>query len=136
MNRFRLLAISLLAAPALLAPSAHAADRAAVSVQDSVFVAPSVTVGLKGGKATVTWRWDTTSVRPHSVTSTDRKSFDSHPSCAGSAITMCGLTTTTSFSTTFTKPGKYYYFCKIHGGASTPGKPGSGMAGVVIVTAR
>ena len=134
MTRTALIAALVLPVVALL-PTAEAApapaSSATVVVKDNVFEASAVRLVLgPDGTAKVTWKWDTTSSRPHSVTADD-KSFNSHPGCASAVpgLAFCGYSTATSFSQTFRKAGTYRYHCSIHGG------PGSGMAGTVVVTA-
>ncbi len=142
----RILLLALATVPVVsLLPSAAAAptpppSTATVLLKDSPlsFAAKAVVLTLdKGGKgtATVTWKWDTTSTRPHNVEADD-SSFNSHPGCnsgggfygADTSLASCGFTTATSFTHTFTKPGLYRYFCAVHGGVK-----GAGMAGTVLV---
>lgn len=125
-----------------LLPAASAApappSEATVVLKDSPlsFQAKTVVLQLnKQGAATVTWKWDTTSTRPHNVQD-DRGTFDSHPGCGeegfyglGTGVASCGFTAATSFTQTFRQAGTYRYHCAIHGG------PGEGMAGTVIVKA-
>lgn len=69
--------------------------------------------------------WTQTGSLPHSVTADDG-SFDSHPDCASGDCMQNGDT----FSQSFSEPGEYAYYCRVHGG---PG--GVGMSGTVVVTA-
>lgn len=127
---------------AALAPGAQAAPSlpttVTVQVKDSPlsFDGKMVVLQLgKDGTAQVTWQWERTSTRPHSVQADDG-SFDSHPGCGGpgvyglgTGLAMCGFTGTTSFRQTFRKAGVYRYHCAIHGG------PRAGMSGTVTVIA-
>src|SRR5690242_17180686 len=80
------------------APEAAAA-KAAVSIENFNFTQPTLTVAQG---ATVTWtNHDDV---PHTVTSkADPQVFDSGP-----------VDTDEKFSFTFTKPGNYAYYCKLH----------------------
>ncbi len=136
MTRPALIAALALPLVALL-PAAEAApapvSSATVTLKDAPFSFEAKTVNLvlgRDGTATVTWKWDTTSMRPHNVEA-DNKGFNSHPGCAGSVpgLASCGYTAVTSFSQTFRKAGTYRYHCAIHGSA------GAGMAGTVVVKA-
>lgn len=130
------LPLALVTAPADAAPALPTS--AVVTVRDTPlsFDAKAVTLQLgKDGKATVTWKWEPASVRPHNVRADDR-SFDSHPQCGGSGVygaptgtAQCGFTTATTFTQTFRRAGVYRYHCAIHGG------PATGMAGTVVVKA-
>jgi plastocyanin len=125
-----------------LLPSTSAApappSEATVVVKDSPlsFAAKTLVLQLgKEGTATVTWQWETGSVRPHNVED-DKGTFNSHPGCGdegfyglGTGFASCGFTAATAFTQTFRKPGTYRYHCAIHGG------PGQGMAGIVVVKA-
>jgi plastocyanin len=84
------------------------------------------TLQVKAGTK-VTWTYDDSTGQPHNVVS-DTKLFDSSPQCNGNNTTAC-LSQGATFSFTFTKPGRYPYYCIIHGG---PG--GIGMSGVVVVS--
>ncbi len=125
-------------------PSASAApapppSEATVLVKDSPLSFDAKTVVLQldtRGTATVTWKWDTTSTRPHNVVH-DQGGFNSHPGCGdpgyygvSTGLAHCGYTAITSFKQTFRKPGTYRYHCGVHGA------PGVGMTGTVIVKAR
>lgn len=138
-RRILLLIAAALPAVALL-PAASAApppSAATVMVKDSFYESKVVALTLAKGKATVTWKWDTMSVRPHNVQA-DNDSFNSHPECntgggfygLDTSISGCGFTAATTFTQTFTKPGLYRYFCTVHGGTN-----GAGMAGTVLVKA-
>lgn len=92
-------------------------------------------VGLLPSASAVTWKWETTSTRPHNVED-DKGAYNSHPGCGGpgfyglgTGLAQCGFTGATSFEQVFRKPGTYRYHCAIHG------SPGSGMAGTVVVKA-
>lgn len=139
-RRSFLLAAVLIPVAALL-PAASAApppSEATVLLKDSSlsFEAKTVVLQLsKKGTATVMWKWETTSTRPHNIED-DRGSFNSHPGCGGpgfyglgTGLAECGFTAATTYEQTFRKPGTYRYHCAIHGG------PGSGMAGTVVVKA-
>ena len=67
----------------------------------------------------VLWTWD--GAIPHSVTADDA-SFDSNP--------PNGSQSSGTFSRTFSTPGTYKYYCRIH---STPG--GTAMNGTIVVQA-
>jgi plastocyanin len=100
-------------------PSSSSAGASTVDVQDNRFVAPSITI-TAGDSVT----WSVSGVGTHSVTADDG-SFDSSPACP----TSC-LSHGSTFSHTFSIPGTYPYYCRIHGG---PG--GIGMSGAITVTA-
>ena len=85
----------------------------AVSAIDNAFSPREL--HIKPGQ-TVTWVNNGQS--PHTVTADD-KSFDS-------GIFASGV----QYTHTFTRPGRYPYYCTLHGGPA-----GSGMAGVIIVDA-
>ena len=140
MTRRPLLVLAALAPVVGLLPSASAApappSEATVVLRESPlsFEAKTVVLQLsKDGTATVTWKWDTTSTRPHNVED-DKGTFNSHPGCGdsgyygvGGGVESCGFTAATTFTQTFRKAGTYRYHCAIHGG------PGEGMAGTVVV---
>jgi plastocyanin len=99
-------------APAAAAPtSAPPAPPTATPPPANVPAALEITI--KAG-ATITWSND--GAKPHSATASDG-SFDT-------AIFQPGQ----SKSITFSKPGKFAYYCQLHG---TP--DGNGMVGTVIV---
>src|SRR5215469_16116539 len=111
---FRLIPLIFLVLVALAAcGGSSSASGPAVSAIDNTFSPKEL--HIKPGQ-TVTWVNNGQS--PHTVTADD-KSFDSGIFASGAQYTH-----------TFIKPGKYPYYCTLHGG---PG--GSGMAGVVIVDA-
>lgn len=143
MIRRSLLLVAALVPVVGLLPSASAApppppSEATVLVKDAPlsFAAKNVVLQLdKQGRATVTWKWEMTSTRPHNVEDA-KGTFNSHPGCGGTGIyglptglAQCGFTGVTTFTQTFRKAGTYSYFCRIHGSA------GSGMAGTVVVKA-
>lgn len=70
--------------------------------------------------------WNQTGSAPHTVTSATGSAvkFDSNPKCPGECL---GKGDTYSF--TFTKPGTYKYYCKIHG--SSDGT--QGMVGTIVI---
>jgi plastocyanin len=111
----------LVAAIALVAGPAQAQQTAEVTVVDSDYQPREVTVDTGG---TVTWTQ--VGSLPHSVTADDG-TFDSHPECGGTGDCMG---TGDTFAHTFTEPGTYAYYCRVHGG---PG--GVGMSGTVVVAA-
>jgi len=85
----------------------------AVNAKDYEFLPANIAV-----KAGTTVTWSFVGAVPHTVTSADpRVTFDS------------GQKTKGTFTFTFSQPGTYHYYCKLHGSAS-----GQGMAGTVTVT--
>jgi plastocyanin len=98
-------------------PRSSNASPASVEIQDNHFVAAAITVNAGD---TVTWT--ETGVGTHSVTADDG-TFDSSPNCP----TSC-LSHGSTFTHTFTTPGTYRYYCRIHGGPN-----GVGMSGIVTV---
>jgi len=125
------------AAPPLPAPASAAAAR--VSVKDFAFNPPTLTVTAG---TTVTWTYDESATDPapnceslylrspafscpgHSVTSYDAGEFDSHIHRAEGF----------PFRHTFLRPGRYRYFCQVHGGSS-PDTPLTQMDGEIVVLA-
>jgi plastocyanin len=93
-----------------------------VEIVDSLFKPATLTV-----PAGTTVDWSQTGSAPHSVTADDG-SFDSSPGCRNDT-TKC-LQSGGDYSHAFTKPGRYAYYCVIHGG-----KGGVGMAGTIVVEA-
>ena len=94
--------------------SSHAAPSGpSVSVIDNEFVPKELYI--KAGQ-TVTWVNNGQTI--HTVTADDN-SFDSGNFATGAEYTH-----------TFTQPGRYAYFCKLHGASG-----GVGMAGVIVVDA-
>ncbi len=116
MKRLTALGFLLLVAAAgiSLLPGTETAQAATtdVSVNNNFFSAAAVTVTVGD---TVHWNWVGSN---HSVTADDA-SFDSGVQNAGA-----------TFDRTFTTPGTFRYYCKIHGG---PG--GLGMSGTITVQA-
>lgn len=92
-----------------------------IGVVDSAFDPKDATVKV-GQKV----EWKQSGTAPHTVTSDDGKMFESSPDCPAD-IAKC-MQAGSEFSFTFTKPGKYPYYCRLHG---TPG--GVGMAGTITV---
>ena len=99
------MAVTLVVASALMAWSqrglaAPASDMSGVEVKIDNFTFGPPSVKIAAG-TTVTWtnRDDV----PHTVVSDDKKTFRSK-----------ALDTDEQFSFTFTKPGKYSYFCSVH----------------------
>ncbi|MFN8501171.1 cupredoxin domain-containing protein [Kouleothrix sp.] len=99
------------AAPQPTAAQAAAPAAVTVSMKDFEFAPTEITVKAGG---TITWKND--GAKPHSATASDN-SFDT-------AIFQPGESKTVTFS----KPGKFPYYCQLHG---TP--DGNGMVGTVIV---
>jgi plastocyanin len=91
----------------------NSASGPTVSAIDNVFSPKEL--HIKPGQ-TVTWVNNGQSL--HTVTADD-KSFDSGIFASGA-----------QYAHTFTRPGRYPYYCTLHGGSG-----GSGMAGVIIVDA-
>lgn len=108
--------------PALAVGVPAHADPAEVVLQNNQFVPRQVTVGAG---ETVVWTHRDGSL-PHTVTADDR-SFDSHPACSAATGVGC-MRQGDTYRHVFGRPGKFPYYCKVHGG---PG--GQGMSGVVIV---
>ena len=111
--------ITIVAAVAAAWPAPSGAATAAVDIQDSQFVAATITV-----TAGDTVTWTESGQGGHSVTADDA-SFDSSPSCPG----VC-LGNGSVFSHTFASPGVYRYYCRVHGAPN-----GQGMSGTVTVLA-
>ena len=112
-------AITVMAAAAAAWSTVSGAATTAVDIQDSQFVPAAVTVTAGD---TVTWTESGSGT--HSVTADDT-SFDSSPSCPLSCLGHGSV-----FSHTFTTPGVYRYYCRVHGGPN-----GQGMSGTVTVVA-
>lgn len=91
-----------------------------IEVVDSAFDPKSST--LKVGDTVV---WFQTGDLPHTVTSADGETFDSHPDCGADCLQK-GET----FEFTFEEAGEFAYYCKLHGT-----KDGQGMAGTITVEA-
>lgn len=98
--------------------SSAQSQSASVEIGDNYFSPKSVTV-----KVGVTVTWTNRGERPHTVTADDG-SFDSGGDA--SDYVLPGQT----FSHTFTKTGRFPYYCRLHGGHG-----GAGQAGVITVTA-
>lgn len=96
-----------------------------VDVADSVFEPSETTVAVGS-----TVHWTQSGTQPHTVTASD-KSFDSHPRCSFADPSTC-MRQGGEFSFTFTKPGRFGYYCIIHG-VAPQGGPTTGMAGYVVV---
>ena len=77
-------------------------------------------ITIKVGQTVV---WKNVGSNPHTVTADDQKTFDS--GADPSKYIGPGGT----FEFTFTQPGTYAYYCRLHG---TPG--GAGMSGTVVVS--
>lgn len=129
-------ALAALLPPAEATPAPPSAVTVMVRDQALAFDARTVVLQLdRNGTATVTWRWETTSTRPHNVEADDG-TFNSHPGCSGGGyygfdpgVASCGLTGLTTYRQTFRRAGVYRYHCAVHGG------PENGMAGTVVVKA-
>ena len=85
------------AAPAKTAASTEISDAATVSISQMRFSAPTVTIKA-GGSVT----WTNSESVPHTVTADDG-SFGSSTLSAGD-----------TFSHTFSEPGTYTYYCRLH----------------------
>lgn len=98
-------AILLLVALAMLAGAVRAgASTVTVTVgPDKSFHEASTTVNVGD---TVRWAWDTMNTIPHTTTS----GVPGSPDGVWDSPTM----TSGSFDHTFTSPGTYYYYCKVH----------------------
>lgn len=112
-----------------LPPSPTAEPLAAnlIKVVDSAFQPPQFTV--KSGDS-VTWQF--TGSAPHNVRfvtlkDANGKPVTSHPNCTPTG-TGCA-TAGDVFSWKFAKPGRYLYYCVVHG---TP--QGGGMSGTIVVS--
>ena len=97
------------ASPAAAGAPAAPPDR--VASRGFVFQPRELTV-----PAGTTVTWTNADPIPHTVTADDR-SYDSGPLGSGA-----------TFSQTFAAPGRYGYFCQLHGA------PGSGHFGTIVVT--
>lgn len=117
MGRRTLVVAMLIVVVVVTGTSAVAQDQG-VDVRDNEFAPSSATVTVGD---TVTWTQSGSN--PHSVTAEDG-SFDSGPNCPPACMGPGD-----TFSETFTEPGEYGYYCKIHG------SPGQGMSGTVVVEA-
>ena len=95
-----LLVVLVAAAVAVLALPASASADANVSVNDDFF--KEKTVQIQPGES-VTWTW--MGLSDHTVTASRNQTikFDEGPKSSG------------TFTKTFDKPGRYTYFCQIHG---------------------
>jgi plastocyanin len=83
-----------------------------INVENSAFNPKQLTI--KTGTTVV---WTNKDVTVHTVTADDN-SFDSG-----------NLNQGNTFQFTFTKPGTYLYYCKLHGGPN-----GKGMSGTIVVS--
>ncbi|MGH2829010.1 MAG: plastocyanin/azurin family copper-binding protein [Actinomycetota bacterium] len=92
--------------------------KSVVTVGDIFFRPKDLTV--KAGKKVV---WEHEGRQPHSVTADDG-AFDSHPDCPSGKCMQNG----DRFEFAFTKPGRYAYYCRVHGGEG-----GVGQSGVITV---
>ncbi len=117
----RVLAIAALlgAVPA----TAAAADTKTVTLEGAAFKPREVRI-----EPGDTVRWEYVNGGNHTVTFDD-KSFDSHPNCRNLGILEdCFQDGDAPIRRTFETPGKFPYYCRVHGAAN-----GQGMAGVVEV---
>ncbi len=78
-----------------------AASAAAVGVKDNFFDPSGVTVAAN---SSVTWTWAGAGVEPHSVT------------FQGAGCPTSQTVTSGTYQLTFTTPGTFNYFCKVHAG--------------------
>lgn len=127
MRTVRMLTVLVLAAGALTAGTLAAiAQGADVQVADNRFEPATIEVEVG---TTVTWTHSGSN--PHTVTAADG-SWDSNPDCNGFADAGAGhcMTNGQTFQHTFSEPGTYTYYCKLHGTAD-----GQGMAGTIVVRA-
>ena len=93
-----------------------------INIVDNAFT-PMQGIVHPGQKIT----WSQTGAAPHTVTF-DTLKIDSDPTCNGSDPSKC-LKTGSTFSATITKPGKYHYYCRVHG---APGQD-IGMVRYIVV---
>jgi plastocyanin len=110
---FRLVSLIFLLVTLAACGGSSSASGSTVSAIDNVFSPKEL--HIKPGQMVT---WINNGQSPHTVTADD-KSFDSGIFASGAQYTH-----------TFIRPGRYPYYCTLHGG---PG--GSGMAGVIIVDA-
>ncbi len=105
--------------PSAITPTAKATPGGGgtnmVSLKNTAYSPRSITV--RAG-TTVLWENDEASAIPHTVTS-------GAPNTPSGAFDSGTLNPTQKFQFTFTTPGTFNYFCRIHGAA---------MTGVVVVT--
>lgn len=94
---WRALIVAAVVAVGLTAGHASAESAAAVSIKEFAFTPPVLTVPVG---TTVTWRND--DEEPHTITSTN------------GAFGSSGLSQHEAFSQTFSRPGRYEYFCALH----------------------
>ena len=87
-----------MAAIAVAGGTASSQSRTEVKIRDFMFAPKTLTVPVG---TTITWTNNDDD--PHTVASTDKTTFKSS-----------ALDTGEKYSYTFTKPGKYAYFCSIH----------------------
>lgn len=109
-----------LAALSWVAAPLPARGDASVTMQRSRFIPREVTISV-GESVT----WTNEDGVGHSVTADDG-SFDSHPNC-GSPIGGECMGRGDDFTHTFTRAGRFAYYCRTHG------SPGQGMTGSVTV---
>lgn len=95
-----------------------------VTIVDNAFSPDNITVAVGDS---VTWR--NTGQRGHSVKADDG-GFDSSPACTFQDTSSC-MANGATFTTTFSQPGSYFYYCAVHGSPN-----GIGMAGVVTVASE
>jgi plastocyanin len=115
----RLLALAVLCSLLLVAPARAARHTVGISV----FEFRSARLVVKAGD-TVRWRWDGPDTG-HSVTALTKRAhaFDSDPGLSAGALDHpVGFV----FTHTFSRPGTYRYFCRVH----------PSMRGVVVVRSR
>ncbi len=117
----RLVLLTATLASLVVAGQALSAEKV-VLVKDDFFDPRSVTL-MPGD--TVRWRWASGTTNPHDVKSDpgQKESFDSDPTTSA-GTNLPGF----EFTHVFTKPGRYRYYCTLHGGPR-----GVGMSGRVTV---
>jgi plastocyanin len=133
-----------LALPARPAAAADAPAAVSVSMKQFAFMPASITVAVGG---TVTWTYDE---EPTDVPGCESPVFQTVPgvNCPGHSATAAAAGPDGAplfdsgvhradgfpFTTRFTAPGTYEYFCTVHGGPN-PNNPLTAMNGTVVVTA-
>lgn len=128
---------------AVLPGGAGAQSGASVSMDHFAFTPEELTV--EAG-TTVTWTYDANAEDPEP--NCESPQFRANDSCPGHSTTAkdkgadgrplwdSGVHRAEGFpfSHTFTRPGRYEYFCVVHGGED-PNNPVTAMNGVIVVTA-
>lgn len=139
MRRGRLLVSVLAVAALVLAPlQSQAAPNKKVSMIHFGFEPEAITVKVG---TTVTWTYDEESTDPIPNCESPYFQSPSPRTCKGHSTTSAkkglwdsgvGRAKAFPFSYTFDTPGKYKYYCKLHGGPN-PNNPATSMNGVVTV---